>query len=214
MALVSFALPCTSPSILGPPAEKLLSSLEKECRTLKQTVPVSSRRIARSNPSRSRSVTRCLKGIAFPQPHLIEKLIDGGVPTPVVPQPQLTRKDFPLDFKFGCSTSAFQTEGSGSEGGRGPSTWDVFIGEGQNAVNSYELYKEDVQRLKEMGADTYRMSISWSRILPDGTISGGVNQEGIDFYKRFFDELIKNGRVIHSTCSFDEFSFVIHIVDG
>ncbi|KAK7849474.1 beta-glucosidase 29 [Quercus suber] len=52
---------------------------------------------------------------------------------------------------------------------------------------------EDVQLLKYMGADTYRFSISWSRILPDGTVAGGVNQEGINFYNSFINELIKNG---------------------
>ncbi|KAL3526310.1 hypothetical protein ACH5RR_010966 [Cinchona calisaya] len=105
----------------------------------------------------------------------------------------ISRKDFPTDFKFGCSTSALQTESSPTEGGRGPSTWDFMIGDNQIAVDSYHRYKEDVQLLKKMGADTYRFSISWTRILPDGTVSGGINQEGIDFYNNFINELIKNG---------------------
>ncbi|KAK7849444.1 furostanol glycoside 26-o-beta-glucosidase [Quercus suber] len=89
----------------------------------------------------------------------------------------------------------------GDEGGRGPSTWDRFIQDGVGdkdiAVDSYNHHKlasqEDVQLLKNMGADTYRFSISWSRILPDGTVAGGVNQEGINFYNSFINELIKNG---------------------
>ncbi|XP_062010316.1 beta-glucosidase 24-like [Rosa rugosa] len=110
----------------------------------------------------------------------------------------LTRADFPTDFKFGCATSAFQTEGSGTEGDRGPATWDTYIQDEtlngtEIAVNSYNLYKDDVQLLKNMGVDTYRFSMSWSRILPEGTIDGGINQEGIDFYNNFIDELIANG---------------------
>ncbi|KAK1399480.1 Beta-glucosidase 24 [Heracleum sosnowskyi] len=109
----------------------------------------------------------------------------------------LRRKDFPPDFKFGCSTSACQTEGSGTEGGRGPSIVDGYIQDDivglDMAADSYHRYKEDVQLLKNMGADTYRFSISWSRILPDGTVGGGINQEGINFYNNLIDELIKNG---------------------
>ncbi|KAI3944825.1 hypothetical protein MKW92_051922 [Papaver armeniacum] len=89
-----------------------------------------------------------------------------------------------------------QTEGSGSEGGRGPSTWDSFLQdfsvEGtEMATNSYHKYKDDVKALKEMGMDAYRMSISWSRLFP--TSYGGINQEGIDFYNKFFQELLDNG---------------------
>ncbi|XP_004305923.1 PREDICTED: beta-glucosidase 29-like [Fragaria vesca subsp. vesca] len=111
---------------------------------------------------------------------------------------EVTRADFPADFKFGCATSAFQTEGSGTEGGRGPATWDSYIQDAtvdgtEIAVDSYNRYKDDVQLLKNMGVDTYRFSMSWSRLLPDGTIDGGINQEGIDFYNNFIDELIANG---------------------
>ncbi|KAK9921599.1 hypothetical protein M0R45_030103 [Rubus argutus] len=110
----------------------------------------------------------------------------------------VTRDEFPTDFKFGCATSALQTEGSGTEGGRGPSTWDYKIQDDKTegidiATDSYNRYTEDVQLLKNMGVDTYRFSLSWSRVLPDGTIDGGINQEGIDFYNKFIDELIANG---------------------
>jgi beta-glucosidase len=47
-----------------------------------------------------------------------------------------------------------------------------------------------VALMKELGLDAYRFSISWSRILPDGT--GAVNQAGLDFYDRLVDELLKN----------------------
>ncbi|GMY13145.1 beta-glucosidase 13-like [Fagus crenata] len=140
---------------------------------------------------------RCWKGHVVPPPSVLDGVLNGVQPA-VIPKPKkVTRKDFPPDFKFGCSTSALQTEGAGTEGGRGPSTWDRFIqddvGDKDIAVDSYHRYKEDVQLLKKMGADTYRFSISWSRILPDGTVGGGVNHEGINFYNSFINELIQNG---------------------
>ncbi|XP_050270857.1 beta-glucosidase 1-like [Quercus robur] len=58
---------------------------------------------------------------------------------------KMTRKDFPTEFKFGSSTSAFQTEGKGDEGGRGPATWDSYIQDDDGitdvAVDSYNRYK-------------------------------------------------------------------------
>ncbi|CAK9186967.1 unnamed protein product [Ilex paraguariensis] len=149
---------------------------------------------ARKGSSSSPSFTiRCLKGVAAPTADLLSRLFNGGVtPTPVPDPTAVTRQDFPPDFIFGCASSALQTESSATEGGRGPSTWDSML-EGGIAVNSYNRYPDDVQQLVKMGADAYRLSFSWSRILPDGTIAGGINQQGIDFYNKFIDELVKNG---------------------
>ncbi|KAK9220866.1 hypothetical protein WN944_009290 [Citrus x changshan-huyou] len=63
---------------------------------------------------------------------------------------------------------------------------------GDVAVDSYHRYKEDVRIIKEMNLDAYRFSISWSRILPNGKLSGGVNKEGIRFYNNLINELIAN----------------------
>ncbi|KAK9276973.1 hypothetical protein L1049_006512 [Liquidambar formosana] len=104
----------------------------------------------------------------------------------------IARSDFPPSFKFGASTSAIQTESHPTDGGRGPSTWDSFIGD-LPAIQSYTKYKEDVWCLKNMKADVYRFSISWPRILPKGKKGGGINQEGIDFYNNLIDELTSNG---------------------
>ncbi|KAA3472241.1 beta-glucosidase 13-like [Gossypium australe] len=114
----------------------------------------------------------------------------------------IKRSDFPTDFLFGASTAAAQTEGSAKSGGKGPSVWDQFIREYPDriidksnldvAADSYNRYKEDVSILKDLGVNSYRFSIAWTRILPDGTLSGGKNQEGIDHYNSFIDELIKN----------------------
>ncbi|XP_038709412.1 beta-glucosidase 24-like [Tripterygium wilfordii] len=113
---------------------------------------------------------------------------------------RISKSDFPIDFTFGVSTSALQIEGSTTEGGRGPSIWDAFVkipgkimdgSSLETAIDSYNRYKEDVLLLKLLGVNSYRFSISWTRILPDGTLSGGVNQEGIDHYNGLIDELIK-----------------------
>lgn len=113
------------------------------------------------------------------------------------------RSSFPPDFVFGAATSAYQIEGAANEDGRGPSIWDTFsqknadkIKDGSNgsvAADSYHLYKEDVRAIKQLGANAYRFSISWSRILPNGKISGGINKEGVEYYNNLLDELKFNG---------------------
>lgn len=59
------------------------------------------------------------------------------------------------------------------------------------ACDSYHKYKEDVQLLKNLGVNSYRFSIAWTRILPAGI--GQVNQAGIDYYNNVIDELLANG---------------------
>ena len=85
---------------------------------------------------------------------------------------------FPKGFQWGCATAAYQIEGGARDDGRGPSIWDTFShtlgktyhGEtGDVADDSYHLYKEDIQLLKNLGVSVYRMSISWSRVIPDGS---------------------------------------------
>ena len=107
---------------------------------------------------------------------------------------------FPKGFLWGCATASYQIEGGARDDGRGPSLWDVFShtpgkthnGEtGDVADDSYHLYKTDVQLLKALGVETYRMSISWSRVFPTG--KGEVNPKGLDYYKRVTDELLANG---------------------
>ncbi|OEL35434.1 Beta-glucosidase 12 [Dichanthelium oligosanthes] len=54
-------------------------------------------------------------------------------------------------------------------------------------------YQEDVHIMKDMGMDAYRFSISWSRILPNGSLSGGINREGVRYYNNLIDELVSKG---------------------
>ncbi|BBH04362.1 beta glucosidase 17 [Prunus dulcis] len=64
---------------------------------------------------------------------------------------------------------------------------------GDVAIDQYHRYKEDVAIMKDMGLDAYRFSISWSRILPNGTVSGGINKKGIEYYNNLTNELLRNG---------------------
>ena len=103
-------------------------------------------------------------------------------------------KPFPKDFLWGASTSAYQVEGASLTHGKGPSCQDVKeIPEGTSGLevcaDHYHHYKEDVALMAEMGFKVYRFSISWSRLLPEGT--GRINQEGIDFYNNLIDECLK-----------------------
>ncbi|KAK4855446.1 hypothetical protein QYF36_007427 [Acer negundo] len=123
--------------------------------------------------------------------------------TPSYGTASLNRSSFPPGFIFGTASSAYQYEGAANEGGRRPSLWDTFthrypdkINDGSNgdvAIDSYNLYKEDVGIMKEMNLDAYRFSISWSRILPDGKLSRGVNKEGIRYYNNLINELLSKG---------------------
>ncbi|WNS40735.1 GH1 family beta-glucosidase [Paenibacillus sp. MMS20-IR301] len=106
---------------------------------------------------------------------------------------------FPADFCFGAATAAYQVEGAWNEGGRGLSIWDTYTrvpgnirngDNGDTACDSYHRYEEDIACMKELGLRTYRFSISWSRIFPDG--AGEINQEGLDYYHRLVDQLIAN----------------------
>ncbi|WZZ48490.1 hypothetical protein YC2023_048597 [Brassica napus] len=116
---------------------------------------------------------------------------------------QLDRYSFPPNFSFGVGSSAYQYEGAVAEGGRTQSIWDNFthaypertnMDNGDIAVDFYHRYKQDdIKLIKEMNMDTFRFSISWSRILPSGKLSDGVNNEGIQFYKNLIDEILKNG---------------------
>ena len=107
---------------------------------------------------------------------------------------------FPANFLWGAATSAYQIEGAVHEDGRGLSIWDTFAatpgkthqGEtGDIAADHYHRVQEDVALMAELGLNTYRFSISWPRILPEGT--GTVNARGLDFYDYLVDTLLARG---------------------
>ncbi|KAA8549582.1 hypothetical protein F0562_001400 [Nyssa sinensis] len=115
----------------------------------------------------------------------------------------LNRSTFPPGFVFGAASSAYQVEGGAFDDGKGPSIWDTFTHKypekisdrstGDVALDSYHRYKEDVNIIKGMGLDAYRFSISWSRVLPRGKLSGGVNEAGIKYYNNLINDLKANG---------------------
>jgi len=107
---------------------------------------------------------------------------------------------FPTGFTWGAATAAYQIEGSPLADGAGPSIWHRFShtpgrmvngDTGDVACDHYRRYAGDVALMRELGLGAYRFSISWSRVLPEGT--GRVNERGLDFYKRLVDELRGNG---------------------
>ncbi|MRY42892.1 family 1 glycosylhydrolase, partial [Parabacteroides distasonis] len=105
-------------------------------------------------------------------------------------------KDFPKNFLWGASTSAYQVEGAYNEDGKGLSVQDTkepFPGTPDFKVSSdhYHHYKEDVALFAEMGFKTYRFSIAWTRIIPNGV--GDVNPKGIEFYNNLINELLSYG---------------------
>jgi beta-glucosidase len=117
--------------------------------------------------------------------------------TQEIPKTAARRADFPPDFRWGVATAAYQIEGAWDEGGRGPSIWDTFShtpgatangDNGDDAVDHYHRYLEDVELMAELGVGAYRFSISWSRLIPDGT--GDINPEGLDFYRRLCAALV------------------------
>lgn len=104
---------------------------------------------------------------------------------------------FPAHFKFGAATSAYQIEGATRVDGRGASIWDEFCGakgrihggeNGDRACDHYFRYRQDVAVMRKLGLQSYRFSIAWPRVLPNGT--GTVKRAGLDFYKRLLDELL------------------------
>ncbi len=105
---------------------------------------------------------------------------------------------FPTGFLWGAATSAYQIEGAPFADGAGASIWHRFVhtpgltasgDTGDVACDHYHRYREDIALMRDIGLGAYRFSISWSRILPDGT--GAVNARGLAFYDRLIDALLE-----------------------
>ncbi len=107
---------------------------------------------------------------------------------------------FPKNFLWGTATSSYQIEGGAYEDGKGLNIWDEFtkvpgaIGDrssGDAAIDHYHSYREDIRLMAEMGIRNYRFSISWARVMPEGT--GEVNEKGLAFYSDLLDCLLAHG---------------------
>jgi beta-glucosidase len=127
---------------------------------------------------------------------------EGGHETDLKPR----SRQFPKDFVWGVATAAFQTEGSQTADGRGPSVWDLFekvpghVKDGSDATiatDSYRRFQDDVDLIAGAGLSAYRFSISWSRVLPSG--EGAINGAGLDHYSRLVDALLAKGITPYAT---------------
>ncbi|MBN8236407.1 glycoside hydrolase family 1 protein [Halobacillus kuroshimensis] len=107
---------------------------------------------------------------------------------------------FPEGFLWGAASSATQTEGASQEGGKAQNIWDYWytiepekffheVGPG-TASDFYHQFKTDVQRMADIGMNSFRTSLSWARLIPDGR---NVNPEAVQFYQSLIDELLEKG---------------------
>jgi beta-glucosidase len=103
---------------------------------------------------------------------------------------------FPQGFVWGVATAAYQIEGAAGADGRGASIWDTFShtpgrvyngDTGDTACGHYHRLDQDLDLVASLGAGSYRFSIAWPRIQPDGR--GPANPAGLDFYRRLVDGL-------------------------
>lgn len=115
---------------------------------------------------------------------------------------------FKKDFLWGGATAANQCEGGFQEGGRGLANVDVvphgkdrmLVSAGKlkmlkqdnehyypacEAIDMYHRYQEDIKLFADMGFKTYRLSIAWTRIFPNGDESE-PNEEGLKYYEDLF----------------------------
>jgi beta-glucosidase len=131
------------------------------------------------------------------------------------------RMAFPKDFIWGAATSAYQIEGAAHDDGRGPSIWDLFSrkagavwqgASGDVACDHYHRYREDISLMKGLGLQAYRFSISWPRVLPQGT--GPVNKQGLDFYDRLVDRLLSAGITPYVTLFHWDYPQALHEQGG
>ena len=128
---------------------------------------------------------------------------------------------FRKDFVWGAATASYQIEGAAYEDGKGGNIWDEFScldgkiidkSSGDVACDHYHRYKEDVRLMAGLGLRAYRFSISWSRIMPEGT--GAVNQKGIEFYNSLIDELLKSGIEPYVTLYHWDLPYALHQKGG
>jgi beta-glucosidase len=109
-------------------------------------------------------------------------------------------RNFPNNFLWGAATAAYQVEGAAAEDGRGLSIWDTFShtpgkthngDSGDVACDMYHRYPADIEIMRGLGIKGYRLSISWSRLFPNGD---EVREErGFAFYDNLINELLSQG---------------------
>ncbi len=110
---------------------------------------------------------------------------------------EFTKADFGPEFKWGVAAASYQTEGAWNVDGKSESNWDHFsrihgkIERGESAdttTDFYHRFAEDIELIKKMNFKVFRFSLSWPRIIPNGT--GEVNRNGLGFYHKVIDKCI------------------------
>ncbi|XP_068051279.1 lactase/phlorizin hydrolase isoform X1 [Anomalospiza imberbis] len=141
------------------------------------------------NPNRPRTPKRSAVYYA-------EIIRNNGIPLPK--EDEFLYGEFPENFLWGVASAAYQIEGGWRADGKGLSIWDKYShtplkiandATGDVACDSYHRLEEDVEMLKSLKVSHYRFSISWSRVLPDGT-TRYINEKGLNYYERLIDALL------------------------
>ncbi|CAJ0940651.1 unnamed protein product [Ranitomeya imitator] len=157
--------------------------------TLGHTVRFGLHHVDFTDPTRPRTAKRSAI-------YYSEVIRNNGIP--LQKEEEFLYGEFRPDFAWSVASSAYQTEGAWRADGKGLSIWDKFthslgrINNDENgdvACDSYNRMDEDVELLKNLKVTHYRFSISWPRILPDGTL-GNVNEAGISYYSKLIDTLL------------------------
>ncbi|NWI54919.1 LPH hydrolase, partial [Calyptomena viridis] len=125
-----------------------------------------------------------------------EIIRNNGIPLPR--EDEFLYGEFPKNFLWSVATAAYQIEGGWRADGKGLSIWDKYAhtplrisndDTGDVACDSYHKIEEDVEMLKSLKVSHYRFSVSWSRVLPDGT-TRYINEMGLNYYERLIDALL------------------------
>lgn len=128
---------------------------------------------------------------------------------------------FPKDFVWGAATASYQVEGAWDADGKGPSVWDmlartpgaIYRGHtGDTACDQYNRFQEDAALMKQMGLQAYRFSVSWPRVMPEGT--GTMNAKGLDYYDRLVDALLAQGIRPYATLFHWDYPLALHLQGG
>ncbi|MGE6138846.1 glycoside hydrolase family 1 protein [Aeromonas rivipollensis] len=108
---------------------------------------------------------------------------------------------FPEQFWWGSASSAAQAEGASLQGGKASTIWDHWFEQSPNRFHQqigpaqtsgfYEHFRDDIRLLKQLGHNSFRTSIAWSRLIPAGR--GEPNPEAVAFYDAMLDELKAEG---------------------
>jgi beta-glucosidase len=128
---------------------------------------------------------------------------------------------FPIDFTWGAAAAAYQIEGAARTDGRGQCVWNMFCSKegavfanhnGDIACDHYHRVREDVQIMTELGVKAYRLSVSWPRVMPDGT--GSTNERGLAFYDELIDALLEANIIPYVTLFHWDYPYELYCRGG